>query len=175
MGDEERARLLEALRIEPVDASGSEARGCLERYFAELRARFEEGFDPGLSIAGDPALFTPPRGAFLVARIDGKAVACGGITLTEDGAAYLKRMWVDAEVRGIGLGRRVLAALERTSAEMGCRAVRLETNRSLSEAIRLYESSGYARVPAFNADPYAHHWFEKRLSPGAGDAGASDR
>ena len=161
------ARLPGALRVEAVDAAGAEATACLERYFAELRELFEEGFDPGLSIAGEPALFTPPRGAFLVARIDGRAVACGGVTLTEDGAAYLKRMWVDGDVRGIGLGRRMLAELERVSAEMGCRAVRLETNRSLFAAIRLYESSGYARVPAFNHDPYAHHWFEKRLTEGS--------
>ena len=167
MDGEERARVLSALRVEEVHAAGAEAQACLQRYFEELRDRFEEGFDPGLSIAGDPHLFTPPRGAFLVARIDGRPVACGGVTRTEDGAAYLKRMWVDGDVRGIGLGRRMLAELERASAEMGCRTVRLETNRSLTEAIRLYESSGYRRVPAFNADPYAHHWFEKRLEPDA--------
>lgn len=171
MGSDGGARLPGALRVEAADAAGADALACLERYFAELRERFAEGFDPGLSIAGDPALFTPPLGAFLVARLDGRAVACGGVTRTEDGAAYLKRMWVDGDVRGMGLGRRMLAELERASAEMGCRTVRLETNRSLAEAIRLYESSGYARVPAFNADPYAHHWFEKRLVDGLPPAG----
>lgn len=30
-------------------------------------------------------------------------------------------------------------------------------------AIALYRSSGYEEVPAFNAEPYAHHWFEKPL------------
>jgi hypothetical protein len=41
--------------------------------------------------------------------------------------------------------------------------VRLETNRSLTEAIALYRSSGYVEVPAFNDEPHAHLWFEKRL------------
>jgi hypothetical protein len=41
--------------------------------------------------------------------------------------------------------------------------VRLETNKTLSEAIRLYRSAGYDEVAAFNDEPYAHHWFEKRL------------
>ena len=40
---------------------------------------------------------------------------------------------------------------------------RLETNRSLGEAVSLYRSAGYVEVPAFNDEPYAHHWFEKRL------------
>jgi hypothetical protein len=38
---------------------------------------------------------------------------------------------------------------------------RLETNQALTEAIALYRACGYRQVPAFNNDPYAHHWFEK--------------
>jgi hypothetical protein len=41
--------------------------------------------------------------------------------------------------------------------------LRLETNRNLTEAITLYRSAGYREVAAFNDEPYAHHWFEKRL------------
>lgn len=41
--------------------------------------------------------------------------------------------------------------------------MRLETNRALVEAVRLYRRLGYAEVAPFNAEPYAHHWFEKRL------------
>ena len=42
--------------------------------------------------------------------------------------------------------------------------MRLETNRALKEAIRLYRSAGYREVAAFNGEPYAHHWFEERLA-----------
>jgi hypothetical protein len=41
--------------------------------------------------------------------------------------------------------------------------LRLETNKALTEAQSLYRSSGYREVRAFNDEPYAHHWFEKRL------------
>ena len=68
-------------------------------------------------------------------------------------------MWVDESVRGLGLGRRMLAELEARARG----TVRLETNASLTEAIALYRSSGWTEVPAFNDEPYAHHWFEKRL------------
>ncbi len=73
-------------------------------------------------------------------------------------------MWVAPEARGLGLGRRILAELERLARSGGAAVVRLETNRALGEAIALYRGSGYAEVDAFNDEPYAHHWFEKRLA-----------
>jgi hypothetical protein len=42
--------------------------------------------------------------------------------------------------------------------------LRLETNRSLTEAIAMYHSAGYLEVDPFNDEPYAHHWFEKRIA-----------
>jgi ribosomal protein S18 acetylase RimI-like enzyme len=74
-------------------------------------------------------------------------------------------MWVAESARGLGLGRRLLSELEDIAAEHGARAVRLETNRTLAEAISLYRSAGYVEVAAFNDEPYAHHWFEKQIAP----------
>jgi len=51
--------------------------------------------------------------------------------------------------------------------------VRLETNESLAEAIALYRSAGYAEVEPFNDEPYAHHWFEKRLELAQGTSPAA--
>ena len=76
-------------------------------------------------------------------------------------------MWVAPEVRGLGLGRRLLGSLESRAAAAGARTARLETNGALTEAIALYRSAGYREVPAFNDEPYAHHWFEKTLAPPA--------
>ena len=72
-------------------------------------------------------------------------------------------MWVADAVRGLGIGRRLLAELEGYAASAGARTVRLETNRALTEAINMYRKAGYAEVPAFNDEPFAHHWFEKHL------------
>jgi len=107
----------------------------------------------------------PPRGAFLVASVDGEPVACGAVKTTSSGAGSLKRMWVAGSVRGLGVGRRMLEALEGEARRLGVTTLRLETNRTLDEAIRLYRTAGYHEVPAFNGDPYAHHWFEKILGP----------
>ena len=73
---------------------------------------------------------------------------------------------VSPAVRGLGLGRRLLAELEAVAAARGVRALRLETNQALTEAIELYRSGGYQEVSAFNQEPYAHHWFEKTLADG---------
>ena len=72
-------------------------------------------------------------------------------------------MWVAPRMRGLGLGRRMLLALEHYAREAGVAVLHLETNRVLIEAIQLYRDCGYQEVEAFNDEPYAHHWFEKRL------------
>jgi len=66
-------------------------------------------------------------------------------------------------VRGLGIGRRMLDALEIQARELGLTTLRLETNKELGEAIALYRNAGFREVAAFNDDPYAHHWFEKQL------------
>lgn len=158
-------RLLRAagVRMERVDPASREARWCVSQYFAELAARFENGFDPGQSLPADDAEMRPPAGAFLIAAVDGEPVACGAVKTLSPGVAYLKRMWVAGSVRGLGIGRRMLGALEQQARELGFCTVCLETNRALTEAIEMYRRAGYAEVAPFNAEPYAHHWFQKRL------------
>lgn len=73
-------------------------------------------------------------------------------------------MWVSPGARGTGLGRRLLAELETRAACYGVRLVRLETNRTLTEAIAMYRAAGYREVAAFNDEAYAHHWFKKPIA-----------
>jgi ribosomal protein S18 acetylase RimI-like enzyme len=78
-------------------------------------------------------------------------------------------MWVAPRARGLGLGRRFLAELEARAVRRGFDLLRLDTNKTLASAISLYRSSGFEEVPAFNDEPYAHHWFEKRVGPSASE------
>jgi len=151
------------VRFAIEDPNTPDARWCFEQYFAELDTRFEKGFNPALSISADALELTPPAGVLLIARLHDRPVGCGALKFHADASAELKRMWVAPVARGIGLGRRLLREIERHASEAGVAVLRLETNRTLSEAIALYQSSGYVEVDAFNAEPYAHHWFEKRL------------
>ncbi|MGE3269675.1 MAG: GNAT family N-acetyltransferase [Chloroflexota bacterium] len=164
MTEVERLLTAAAIELQLEDPTTPASRWCVQQYFAELGTRFEAGFDPSLSIPADAHELTPPAGAFLVARLRGEAVGCGAIKFHEDAPAEVKRMWVAAEARGLGLGRRLLLALEQRARQSGVRVLHLETNRALAEAISLYRASSYQEVPAFNDEPYAHHWFEKHLS-----------
>jgi ribosomal protein S18 acetylase RimI-like enzyme len=104
-----------------------------------------------------------------VAQLGAEPVGCGALRFGADGVCEIKRMWVARDARGMGLGRRLLEALETRAAEQGARVLRLETNRTLTEAISLYRSAGFTEVAPFNDETYAHHWFEKITSPGAGE------
>lgn len=154
---------ISGLRLEPVDPTRPQALWCLEQYYAELAERFDDGFDAAQSLEADPSVFRPPDGVFLLGTVDGLPVACGALKLLDGGVGYLKRMWVDASMRGTGLGRRLLAALEEAAVRHGCSVVQLETNRALREAQALYRSAGYEEVEPFNDEFYADHWFRKTL------------
>ncbi|WP_323120538.1 bifunctional helix-turn-helix transcriptional regulator/GNAT family N-acetyltransferase [Burkholderia alba] len=164
MSEVERLLQPAMIRFAVEDPGSDDARHCFEQYFAELDARFDAGFDPSLSLSADPRELTPPEGALIVARLRGHALGCVALKFHAHAPAELKRMWVGPEARGLGVGRRLIAEAETQARQMGARAIRLETNRSLREAIALYRQCGYAEVDAFSAEPYAHHWFEKQLT-----------
>jgi ribosomal protein S18 acetylase RimI-like enzyme len=146
-----------------ADPESPDAMRCIGAYFDELDARSETGFDPGAGISADPEELTPPRGALLLGYDGAEAIACGAVKHHPGEPTEIKRMWVAPEARGRGLARRLLSELERLAGESGATMVRLETNRNLAEAIAMYRSAGYAEVPPFNDEPFADHWFEKRL------------
>jgi DNA-binding MarR family transcriptional regulator/GNAT superfamily N-acetyltransferase len=160
-------RLLVAgeLEIADIDPEDPEAQRCLTAYYAELERRDPGRFDPATGSTAEPHEVRPPRGAMLVVRLRGDAVGCGALKHHGAGITDIKRMWVADEVRGLGVGRRLLAALERRARQDGTPLLRLETNRHLVEAIALYESAGYADVEPFNDEPYADRWFAKPLDP----------
>ncbi|MEV4740449.1 GNAT family N-acetyltransferase [Streptomyces sp. NPDC049555] len=106
----------------------------------------------------DPEHFAPPRGLYLIAYDpEGLPVATGGWRAMDrngegyaDGDAELKRMYVIPRARGLGLARRILAALEGDALAAGRVRMVLETGDQQPEAITLYLSSGYRpAVPKF--------------------------
>jgi DNA-binding MarR family transcriptional regulator/GNAT superfamily N-acetyltransferase len=163
MGDVERLLTAALVEVRPVDPTHPDARSCIRSYFAELDRRSDSGFDPERSISIEPHELRPPAGLLLIAYLRREPIGCGAVKHHDGAPSEIKRMWVAETARGLGIGRRLLAELEACAVRSGARAARLETNHLLIEAISLYRSSGYAEVPAFNDEPFAHHWFEKRL------------
>jgi DNA-binding MarR family transcriptional regulator/GNAT superfamily N-acetyltransferase len=159
----ERLMTVSAVEIEAEPPDSADALWCLNQYFKELAQRFDKGFDPSKSISANADELTPPAGVFLVARLAGQPIGCGALKVKDRGIGEIKRMWVRRDARALGVGRRVLQALENHARQFRLTRLRLETNRALVEAKALYRRYGYLEVAAFNQEPYAHHWFEKVL------------
>jgi DNA-binding MarR family transcriptional regulator/GNAT superfamily N-acetyltransferase len=164
MGTVERLLTASLVEIGGSDPASETAQFCLKSYFSELDTRFDDGFDTAAGLAGASG-YAAPGGLLLVARLRDEPVGCGALCFIDGEPDQVKRMWVARSARGLGLGRRLLTELEQRVRERGGRAIRLETNRRLTEAISLYRSAGYVEVPPYNDEPYAHHWFEKQLPP----------
>ncbi len=89
-----------------------------------------------------------PGVRFCVAKVDGVALACGGI-VPRQGYYEVKRMWVEPSARGLGLARGILRSLEEEAVRLGCTSLRLETGTLNHEANSLYTSSGFQRIEPF--------------------------
>ena len=161
----ERPLIAASVEIRAVDPEHPDARHCLAEYVAELNRRSTRGFDPSVGATALPQEVRPPAGQFFVAYVQGEAIGCGAVKHHADAPAEIKRMWVAESARGLGVGRRMLACLEACARDNGAALAHIETNGTLVEAISLYLSAGYVEVPAFNDEPFADHWFEKRLGP----------
>jgi len=99
--------------------------------------------------------------------VDGRRpIGCGALRVLGKRVGEIKRMWLHPDARGLGLGTRLLAALESAGRHTGHREIRLDTNECLHEAIALYEAAGYRRVARYNDNPDATHFYAKSLRGG---------
>jgi putative acetyltransferase len=149
------------LVIEARPAGDPELVALMAEEQAELHA-LDGGVD-GVVYPLDPSI------EFLVALLDGVAVACGGLQHLDAGTAELKRMYVRPPYRRRGISRRVLAALEERAAAQGYAMARLETGTYLPAAVAFYRAAGYAEIPPYGQyidNPFSV-CFERRLAPGA--------
>src|SRR5207245_9888312 len=115
----------------------------IEKYCTDLGERLQMGFDPRPTRSPHVHELVSPACLLLVARLREEPVGCGALMFHENAIGEIKRMWVAPRVRGLGLGRRLLLALEHEAREAGVGVLHLETNRTLIEAIQLYRDSGY--------------------------------
>lgn len=163
MSDPDRSASVDALEITIEPAGSADGAWCLAQYQAELARRFDNGFDPSTGNSLDPSDVTPPKGWFVVARLDGRPVGCGALKRLDDATGEIKRVWIAADARGMRLASRIMDRLEAVAAGAGFAKVSLDTNRTLVEARAMYLKRGYVEIAPYNDNPYADHWFEKVL------------
>jgi GNAT superfamily N-acetyltransferase len=123
----------------------------------------------GLDLDGDhmpragAAELSPPDGAFVVGRVDGEPICCGGIKRLDTRTCEIKKMYVVPAFRARGVARALLHALEAKARELGYAIARLDTGPKQRRAQGLYESEGYVEIDDFNGNPVAVFWGEKAL------------
>ena len=147
------------LRIERRADHDADVRAAQAAYLAEIARRFGRPLDPW-----NQGPLTPARSLLVVD--EGRPVGCGVLRDLASGVGEIKRMWLHPDARGLGLGTRLLAALESAARHAGHQAVRLDTNEHLREAIALYESAGYRRIARYNDNPDATRFYAKSLRGG---------
>jgi GNAT superfamily N-acetyltransferase len=150
------------IRRESFDSEAAAA--LADALEAELLATYDG--EPGSGGLPAAAVFEPENGgAFIVGRIDGEAVACGGIARYDEATAEIRRMFVVPQARGRGLSRLVLEALEEEARALGYAFARLETGKLQTAAIGLYVAAGFGPIERYG--PFANDpksvCFEKRL------------
>lgn len=137
---------LAGLDIRPVDIEDPAA----ARLMRELQNYYLDIYGGEDATPYDTDEFRPPHGQFLVAFVDGAAVACGGWRWHEPpDLVEVKRMYVVPAMRRRGLARRMLTELERDAAAAGASRVVLMTGTAQPEALAIYGAAGYRAVGPF--------------------------
>jgi GNAT superfamily N-acetyltransferase len=148
------SQVLSQLSIDTATLDDPVAVALTAASLAEINSRY--GGEPGSGAPPRSEEFMPPEGTFLIARLDGAAVGCGGLARLEADTAEVRRMYVAPQARGQGISRAILDRLLATARELGYHRARLETGNRQHEAIGLYEGAGFRRIPCWGpyvADP----------------------
>lgn len=145
------------------DLNSPAAQRLIAALNAELRARYPEEGVNYFQLDADEV--RAGRGAFLVAYAGGGAVGCGAVRRIDGDACEIKRMYVEPQMRGLGIARRMLERLENEARKLGASRLLLETGTRQPEAIALYTTAGFSPTA-----PYGDYrpsplnaFFEKRI------------
>ena len=154
--------------ISAASPTSAEAQDVSTRYYEDLVGRYHRRSATREEVLGAEAGYpngdlVAPTGILLLARQGVSVLGCAGMRVRPNAIGEVTRVFVESAARGRGLGRLLMAELDRNSLEMGIRTLRLDTRTDLIEARGLYASLGFVEGEAHNADPYANHWFRKEL------------
>lgn len=132
------------LDLAPDDPRVRELMNAQQRELRALSQDTDERTEPF-----HPAVLSGEGGALLAVEKDGALLACGALKRIGPDTAEVKRMYTVPELRGRGLGRQILNGLIERGRALGLRRLVLETGELQAEAIRLYESAGFRRIPNY--------------------------
>jgi len=130
----------------------AQVRALLREYEVELGIDLcFQGFDQ--EVANLPGDYAPPRGALLVAEVEGAIAGCVALRPLEGGACEMKRLYARPAFRGRRVGRALAEAIIAEARRIGYRRMRLDTLPVMTEAQGLYARLGFTDVAPYRDNP----------------------
>jgi putative acetyltransferase len=141
--------------VEVEQAHTSEQIEQVRELFCEYQASLDIDLDfQGFTeeVAGLPGSYAPPGGRLLLAAVDGIPRGCVALQEIGSETCEMKRLYVQPEQRGTGLGRLLVARVLDEARSIGYRRIFLDTLPSMTQAQAMYRALGFEEVP-----PYRHN------------------
>ncbi len=106
---------------------------------------------------GLPGDYAEPRGALLLALIDGDLAGCCALRPLDNvdypNASEMKRLYVRKPYRGSGLGRKLAESILDAARRAGYGCVLLDTLDDMEAARALYQDLGFEDIPPYYHSP----------------------
>jgi DNA-binding MarR family transcriptional regulator/ribosomal protein S18 acetylase RimI-like enzyme len=146
-----------------VDVEDSRFISCMQRFAKDVAQATGLDFNLEQTASSDLSKMRPPKGACLLAVSEGLPIGCVALTNFAQGEGEVKRLWISPAARGLGVSKRLMQEIELRATRLGMQRLVLDTNGALCAALGLYRRSGWSEIERYNDNPYAQHFFEKRL------------
>ncbi len=139
---------------ELVTSNGAQSVYCAA--LDELNRRYG-GSDEDKHVSLEELL--PPRGLFLVARVDDHLVGGVGLRPISDPAlevGEVKRLWVRPDCRRLGYGVALMNEIEERARGLQYRRLYLESGYAQPEALALYRGRGWEAVDEYPPGAFSY-------------------
>jgi carbonic anhydrase len=143
-----------SLRV--LDAGDTEALGHVRQFFRNYAGWLGvdlsfQHFDE--EMASLPGVYAPPDGRLFYAENNGRPAGCVGVRPFSEGVCEMKRLYVEPEQRGFGIGRDLALAAIKSANQLGYRRILLDTLPAMRIAVKLYRELGFHDTPAYYPTP----------------------
>jgi ribosomal protein S18 acetylase RimI-like enzyme len=149
--------------ISSSDAHYTEAKKLFREYAALINIdlafqKFEE------ELSAIHKMYSPPTGGIILCRSDGMFAGCIAIRKLDENVCELKRMYVNPNFQGKGIGKNLLEKALQLANEYSYKLIRLDTLTQMLPAIHLYKQYGFYEIAPYYFNPNTTAvFFEKEL------------
>lgn len=104
-------------------------------------------------LAGLPGSYAPPSGRLLLATVNQIPCGCAALQAITSETCEMKRLYVQPEQRGIGLGRLLVQRVLDEARAIGYLRICLDTFPSMTQATAMYLALGFEEIPPYRHNP----------------------